>query len=180
MSERRGRFEAEVLVHLNAAYRFARWITRSPPDAEDVVQEAMLRAWRAFDARREPNAKAWLLTIVRNCAASAHRREQRLGHVPLPEEHEPDGAALIAPSGDAEGAAVQLQEQRLVRRLLGRLPEDQREVLVLREIEELDYREIAAVIGTPIGTVMSRLSRARGALRSLATTQGEGESLVVR
>jgi RNA polymerase sigma-70 factor (ECF subfamily) len=180
MGERRGRFEAEVLVHLDAAYRFARWLGRSEADAEDVVQEAMLRAWRAFDARREPDAKAWLLAIVRNCASSLHRREQRRGQVPLPEEHEPDAAALVAPSGDPEGAAAQLDEQRVVRRLLTELPEEQREVLVLRELEELNYREIAAVINVPIGTVMSRLARARGALKALWTARTEGESLVLR
>ena len=140
MGERRGRFEAEVLVHLNAAYRFARWVSRSPQDAEDAVQEAMLRAWRAFDALREPDAKAWLLAIVRNCAASLHRREQRRGEVPLPEEHGPEGAAMVAPSGDPESAVADLEQQRAVRRLLAALPEDQREVLVLREIEELNYR----------------------------------------
>jgi RNA polymerase sigma-70 factor (ECF subfamily) len=180
MSERRGRFEAEVLPHLDAAYRFARWLGRSEPDAEDVVQEAMLRAWRAFEDLREPDAKAWLLAIVRNCAASLHRREQRRGHVPLPEEHGPDGAAMVAPSGDPEGAVTELEQQRVLRRLLAELPEDQREVLVLREIEELNYREIAAVIGAPIGTVMSRLSRARGALKRLGSPDSKGEPLVVR
>ena len=180
MSERRGRFEAEVLVHLDAAYRFARWLSRSPQDAEDVVQEAMLRAWRAYDALREPDAKAWLLAIVRNCHASAHRREARRGHVPLPEEHGPDAAALIAPTQDPEGTVVQLEQQRVLRGLLGQLSEEQREVLVLREIEELNYREIAAVIRAPIGTVMSRLARARGALKALWTQGNEGESSVVR
>jgi len=180
MGERRGRFEAEVLVHLDAAYRFARWLGRSEADAEDVVQEAMLRAWRAFEALREPDAKAWLLAIVRNCAASLHQREQRRAQVPLPEEHEPDAAALVAPSGDPESAAAQLEQQRVLRRLLAELPEEQREVLVLRELEELNYREIAAVINAPIGTVMSRLARARGALRVLWTARTEGESLVLR
>jgi RNA polymerase sigma-70 factor (ECF subfamily) len=180
MSERRGRFEAEVLQHLDAAYRFARWLSRSQQDAEDVVQEAMLRAWRAFDALREPDAKAWLLAIVRNCASSAHRRELRRGHVPLPEEHDPQGAAMIATSGDPEGAAVELEQRRVLRRLLTELPDEQREVLVLREIEELNYREIAAVTGAPIGTVMSRLARARAALRVLSTAGTEGDPLVVR
>ena len=180
MGERRGRFEAEVLVHLDAAYRFARWLGRSEADAEDVVQEAMLRAWRAFDALREPDAKAWLLAIVRNCAASLQRREQRRAQVPLPEEHDADAAALVAPSGDPESAAAQLEQRRVLRRLLAELPEEQREVLVLRELEELNYREIAAVIGVPIGTVMSRLARARGALKVLWMGRTEGESLVVR
>jgi len=180
MSERRGRFEAEVLPHLDSAYRFARWLSRSRPDADDVVQEAMLRAWRAFDALREPDAKPWLLAIVRNCAASAHRREQRRGHVPLPEEQDSGDAALVATTGDPEGAAMELEQQRVLRRLLAELPEEQREVLVLREIEELNYREIAAVIGVPIGTVMSRLARARAALRVLWTAGTEGDPLVVR
>jgi RNA polymerase sigma-70 factor (ECF subfamily) len=77
MDERRGRFEGQVLPHLDAAYRFARWLTRSPQDAEDIVQEAILRAYRGFDALRGANAKAWLLTIVRNCHATALKQQQR-------------------------------------------------------------------------------------------------------
>src|SRR5256885_4912782 len=89
MDDKRGRFEAEVLPHLDAAYRFARWLSHSPGDADDVVQEAMLRAFRGFDALRGSDVKAWLLAIVRNCHATALKQQQRRAFVPLPEEHDP-------------------------------------------------------------------------------------------
>src|ERR1700685_3061635 len=89
MDEKRARFEAEVLPHLDAAYRFARWLSRGPADAEDVVQEAMLRAYRGFDALRGSDVKAWLLTIVRNCHSTAFRQQHQRGVVvSLPEEHD--------------------------------------------------------------------------------------------
>src|SRR5580658_5175525 len=127
MDDKRARFEAQVQPHLDAAYRFARWLSPAPGEADDVVQEAILRAFRGFDALRGSDVKAWLLTIVRNCHFTALKQEQRRGLVPLPEEH--------------------------------------REVLILREIEDMDYREIAAVTNVPLGTVMSRLARARAALK---------------
>ena len=88
MDDRRRRFEARVLPHLDAAYRFARWLARSPDDADDVVQEAILRAYRGFDALRGSDVKAWLLTIVRNCHSTSLNQQQRRAHVPLPEEHD--------------------------------------------------------------------------------------------
>src|ERR1700761_5450821 len=97
MDDRRRRFEGQVLPHLDAAYRFARWLTHSPEDAEDVVQEAMLRAYRGFDTLRGSDVKAWLLTIVRNCNSTAHQQQQRRALVPLPEEYDPkDGHAMVA------------------------------------------------------------------------------------
>jgi RNA polymerase sigma-70 factor (ECF subfamily) len=166
MDDRRRRFEAKVLPHLDAAYRFARWLARSPEGADDVVQEAMLRAYRGFDGLRGSDAKAWLLTIVRNCHATALKQQQRRAQVPLPEEHEPqDGDALIAMTPDPETASIRQDEQRTLERLVAALPEDYRQILILREVEEMDYREIAAVVDVPLGTVMSRLARARAALR---------------
>src|SRR5271169_2182088 len=101
MDDRRCRFELLVLPHLDAAYRFARWLSRSPSDADDVVQEAILRAFRGFDALRRPDAKAWLLTIVKNCHLTAVKQHQRRGFVPLPEEHDArDGQAMIATTTD--------------------------------------------------------------------------------
>jgi RNA polymerase sigma-70 factor (ECF subfamily) len=164
MGDRRARFEAQVLPHLDAAYRYARWLCRSAADADDAVQEAFLRAYRGFDGLRG-DAKPWLLTIVRNCHASAMRQRRRRGFVPLPEEHEPEGDAMIAAAPGPEAVAIGQDEARSLERLLAGLPEAHREVLVLREIEELDYREIAAVTDVPIGTVMSRLARARAALK---------------
>jgi RNA polymerase sigma-70 factor (ECF subfamily) len=163
--DRRRRFETEVLAHLDAAHRFARWLTRSAADADDIVQDAILRAYRGFDGLRGSDAKAWLLTIVKNCHATALRQERRRAAVPLPEEHEEHGHAMVAPGPDPESASIRHDNDRALHRLIAMLPEEQREVLVLREIEGLGYRAIAAVAQVPIGTVMSRLARARAALR---------------
>jgi RNA polymerase sigma factor (sigma-70 family) len=177
MDDRRRRFEAQVLPHLDAAYRFARWLARSSEGADDVVQEAILRAYRGFDGLRGSDAKAWLLTIVRNCHATALKQQQRRAHVPLPEEHDQqDGDALIATTPDPESASIRADEARALERLVAGLPEDYRQILVLREIEGMGYREIAAVVNVPLGTVMSRLARARAALKKHWLSQGEDTS----
>jgi RNA polymerase sigma-70 factor (ECF subfamily) len=181
MDDRRHRFEVLVLPHLDAAYRFARWLSRSPGDADDVVQEAVLRAFRGFDALRGSDVKAWLLTIVRNCHLTALKQQQRRAFVPLPEEHDAeDGHAVIATTPDPENASMRRDDQRTLDRLMSALPEEHREVLVLREIEEMDYREIAAVTNVPIGTVMSRLARARNALKARWLQEAEREVHAVR
>jgi RNA polymerase sigma-70 factor, ECF subfamily len=181
MDDRRRRFEMLVLPHLDAAYRFARWLSRSPGDADDIVQEAILRAFRGFDALRGSDVKAWLLTIVRNCHLTAVKQQQRRGFVPLPEEHDvQDGPALIANTPDPENTSIRRDEERTLDRLMSALPEEHREILVLREIEEMDYREIAAVTNVPIGTVMSRLARARAALKARWLQEAEGEPHAVR
>jgi RNA polymerase sigma-70 factor (ECF subfamily) len=169
MEDRRARFEAQVMPHLDAAYRFARWLARA--DAEDVVQDALLRAYRGFDGLRGADAKGWLLTIVRNCHASAHRRQWRHLTVALPEDpmHEP-----VANEPDPERSAMEQDESEDLARLLAGLSLEHREVLELRELEELSYREIAAVTRLPVGTVMSRLARARSALRELWLTANPG------
>jgi RNA polymerase sigma-70 factor (ECF subfamily) len=181
MDERRRRFETVVMPHLDAAYRFARWLSRSPADADDIVQDAILRAYRGFDAFRGSDVKAWLLTIVKNCHLTALKQQQRRGFVPLPEEHDAqDGEAMIATTPDPESASIHRDEARTVDRLLSGLPEEHREVLVLREIEEMDYREIAAVTNIPIGTVMSRLARARAALKARWANEAGGKTHAVR
>jgi RNA polymerase sigma factor (sigma-70 family) len=181
MDDRRHRFEVLVLPHLDAAYRFARWLSRSPSDADDVVQEAILRAFRGFDALRGSDVKSWLLTIVRNCHLTAVKQQQRRGFVPLPEEHDVhDGQSMIATTPDPESTSIRRDEKRTLDRLMAALPEEQREVLLLREIEELDYREIATVTNVPIGTVMSRLARARAALKARWLQEAEGEPIAVR
>lgn len=181
MGDKRGRFEALVLPHLDAAYRFARWLSHSPADADDVVQEAILRAFRSFDSFRGSDAKSWLLTIVRNCQATAHRGQQRRAWVALPEEHDSeDGHAMIADTPDPEIASICAEQERTLTRLIAALPQDHREVLVLREIEEMDYRQIAHVTNVPIGTVMSRLARARAGLKSLYFKDTDGELRDVR
>ncbi len=176
MDEKRGRFEAQVMPHLDAAYRFARWLSRAPGDADDVVQEAVLRAYRGFDSLRGTDVKSWLLAIVRNCHSTALRQHQRRAFVPLPDEHdEQDGHALVAQTPDPQHASILADDARTLDELIAALPDDYREVLILREIEEMDYREIAQVIKAPIGTVMSRLSRARAALKKNWHLQAAGD-----
>jgi len=161
MDDRRRRFEAQALPHLDAAYNLARWLSRSPSDADDIVQDAMLRAFRAFDGFRGGDAKAWILTIVRNCWRSAGSAQKRRGHTSLDDQN------LIA-DDNPEGSAIQAGTRRRLDVLVAGLPEEFREVLILREMEDLSYREIAGITGAPIGTVMSRLARARAILRETA------------
>ncbi len=178
---RRARFESQVLPHLDAAFRFARWLAPLPGEAEDLVQEAMLNAYRAFDGLRSADARAWLLTIVRNCHSRARQRQLRRAEVPLPEEqHGEETPAVLVTEADPERTHISLDETRSCERLLSHLSEQHREVLVLRELEELGYREIAAVIGVPIGTVMSRLARARAALRALWSQDAEAHARGMR
>jgi RNA polymerase sigma factor (sigma-70 family) len=181
MDDKRGRFEAQVIPHLDAAHRFARWLSRSPGEADDIVQEAFLRAFRGFDALRSSDVKAWLLTIVRNCHATAFRQQQRRAAEPLPEEYEAQSdSPITAAMPDPERASIERDEQRRLERLIGALCEEHREVLLLREMEEMSYREIAAVTQLPIGTVMSRLARARAALKLQWLQESAGEPRVVR
>ncbi len=153
-----------VVPHLDAAYRFARWLCRSE-DANDIVQEAFLRAFRAFDTLRGSDVKAWLLAIVRNCYATARDQQRRRPTVSLGEEHEEALPSDTQAGPDPESATAAEDERRTLGRLIEALTEEHREVLLLRELEDLSYREIAAVTQVPIGTVMSRLARARAALR---------------
>lgn len=181
MDEKRRRFESEVLPHLDAAYRFARWLSGAPTDADDIVQEAMLRAFRAFDTLRGSDAKSWLLAIVKNCHATAFRQSRRREFVPLPDEADPEDARIVTyPAPDPESASIQRDQGRTLERLMAALPEEHREVLVLRELEELDYRGIAAITNLPIGTVMSRLARARASLRARWLREVEGAPRAVR
>ena len=159
-------FEQSVLPHLDAAYNLARWLSRSPADAEDIVQEALLLAFRGFDQWRGAGAKAWLLTIVRNCHYSAARRaasEVRLTES-LDDYRAITPAALLS-TDDLEQSSIAAEIIGVVDAALRSLPHDFREVLVLREMEGLSYKEIAMVVGLPIGTVMSRLARARELLK---------------
>ena len=151
-------FEAVVLPHLDAAYNLARWLARNEQDAEDVVQEAYLRAFRFFDGYRGGDGKAWVLEIVRNTYRSWQRRQSRYAAAEPFDE--------MAHSGDLqadnqEEVITSGEERSLLRSCLEKLPDELREVLVMRELEEMSYREIAEASGLAIGTVMSRLSRAR-------------------
>jgi RNA polymerase sigma factor (sigma-70 family) len=165
MDDRRRRFEANVLPHLDGAYRFARWLAHSPEGVDDVVQEAMLRAYRSFDTLRGSDAKAWLMTIVRNCHFTAHKQAQRRAAVALPEDFDPADAEAQATAADPESVLIKQDQDNTLATLIAQLPDDYREVLVLREMEDMDYRQIAAVTSVPLGTVMSRLARARAALK---------------
>jgi RNA polymerase sigma factor (sigma-70 family) len=174
------RFDAQILPHLDAAYRFASWLARSPDLADDIVQESMLRAYKAFDGLRNSDAKAWLMAIVRNCSLSALEQQRRHAHQALPEELDhrfTKGDA--ADSSDPEAAAIRSDERRALSSVLFELPDQYREVLVLREIEDMGYQEIATATHVPIGTVMSRLARARTALRKLWLGHAAGEASAV-
>jgi RNA polymerase sigma-70 factor, ECF subfamily len=145
-----------------------------------VVQEAFLRAWRGFDSLRGSDVKAWLLAIVRNCHTTALRQELRRGFVPLPEDPDASVGALPAAAPDPEHAAIERDERRWLERQLAALAPEHREVLLLREVEDLSYREIATVTQLPIGTVMSRLARARAALKMSSRQAETGEPHAVR
>ena len=170
--EKLRRFEEQISPHLKSAYNLAKWLTRSHEDAEDVVQDAFLRAFSAFESYRgddgQPqNAKAWLLTIVRNTSMTWLRRNRNAGAALGFEE------ALDDPrdtSADPEEILLISCDREEVRRALEQLPSDFREVIVLREMEGLSYREISATIGVPLGTVMSRLSRGRDWLKRILST----------
>jgi RNA polymerase sigma factor (sigma-70 family) len=167
MTDRRRRFEVQALPHLDAAYNLARWLARPPLDADDIVQDAMLRAYRSFDTVRGEDVKPWLLTIVRNCFLTAAGRAKHRQIVPLPDDKEialEDGP-LIVDDPDPEAVVIHMESHRQLSSLLAALPADYREVLVLREMEDLSYSEIAKVAGIPIGTVMSRLARGRAMLK---------------
>lgn len=149
-----------MLPHLDAASNLARWLTRNPPEADDIVQDAMLRAFRSFDTFRGDAVKPWLLTIVRNCYRSARGVSNRFSA--LPEHH---AETTPDPEPDAESEMLRSAEARDLAAALQALPPEFRETLILREMEEMRYRDIAAVTGVPIGTVMSRLARGRALLR---------------
>jgi RNA polymerase sigma-70 factor (ECF subfamily) len=158
--QRQDRFERIALPHLDAAYMLARWLTRNETDAGDVVQEALLRALRYFDSYRDGDAKSWLLKIVRHTCYSWLARNRPADVVSLDAEPEVGGEVAVA-SIDAEALLESRSELRRLNQVMEALPAPLREMLVLREFHELEYREIAEVTGVPIGTVMSRLYRAR-------------------
>ena len=156
MSSRR--FDELVLPHLDAAFNYARWLTHNDAEAEDVVQDACVRAMRFFPSLRDADARGWLLAIVRNTwYTRAAKRSARWETVDVKDTSDEPADHALGP----EGLLLQQHAVSRVRQALDELPVDFREVIVLREIEGFSYKEIAEVIKIPIGTVMSRLARAR-------------------
>ena len=160
-------FEEVVLPHLDAAYNYARWLAKSDADAEDVVQDATVRALRFFSSLRNDDARAWLLTIVRNTWYARFSKGSRADQQVILEQTDERPDEQL----DPEALVMQRQTVERVQRALGELPMDFREVIVLRELEGLSYKEIAAVIGAPIGTVMSRLARGRERLLAVLASE---------
>jgi RNA polymerase sigma-70 factor (ECF subfamily) len=154
-------FEVFVVPHMGAAYNLARWLTRNDHDAEDVVQEAYLRAYRFFDAYHGGDFRAWLLTVVRNTCYT-WLRQNRKPFAVLDE----DMAELDSARSNPETLLLRNIDANLLRRAIEDLPLEFREAIVLRELEGLSYKEIAAIACVPLGTVMSRLARARDRLQS--------------
>jgi len=160
------RFERLVMPHLRAGHNLARWLTRDPHDAEDVVQEAMIRALRAIDTFHGGDARCWLLTIVRNTCYTWLKRNRERQPASLPDD---DICESVEGVAAPDAALLRAADAEMVRQAIDELPVEYREVLVMREMEGLSYKEIAAVADLPPGTVMSRLSRARQRLEQLLT-----------
>jgi RNA polymerase sigma factor (sigma-70 family) len=164
--EQRVRFEQAVLPHLAAAYNLARWLTRSDQDAEDVVQDAYLRAFKFFGGFHGADSRAWLLAIVRNTCYT-WLRQTRAHELDTPFDEELHGSACE--EANPETLLLAGASKRVVRAALEELPVEFREMVILRDLEGLSYRQIAEIAGVPLGTVMSRLARGRKRLQSALT-----------
>jgi len=163
------------MPHLDAAYNLARWLTRNDSDAQDVVQDAYLRAFRAFDGLRGDVMRPWLLAIVRNTSLSCLARRNHGGRdvaydEALHGDPDADGEGRAHPL-DPETLAMRAQDRRRLDAAICRLPVPFREVLILRELQECSYEEIVQILDIPAGTVMSRLSRARARLLALLAAE---------
>ena len=167
-------FEETVLPHLDAAFNYARWLTKNSAEAEDVVQDACVKAMRFLSSLRDDDARAWLLAIVRNTWYSRISRRENMAEamsLDSAPDQRPDAAL------DPEERLLQQHTVALVRAAIEQLPVDFREVIVLREFEGLSYKEIAAVVRVPIGTVMSRLARGRERLMAVLKLTAAMETL---
>jgi len=169
--QERERFELLVLPHLDAAFNLARWLLRSREDAEDVAQEAMLRAYRFFGGFHGGDARAWLLQIVRNTSYTWLEKKR-----PLELNTEFDEDLHLQPGPNPESLAIAGDNRERLKNALETLPPRFREVLVLRELEGCSYKEIAAITSIPVGTVMSALSRARRRLQQALTQPAPQET----
>ncbi len=166
------RFEEMALPHMDAAYNLARWLTGNDHDAEDVVQESYLRALKFFSGFRGENGRPWLLTIVRNtCYTWLSRNRMVELNVDLDEDAELPDTTSASP----EALLLAAARTEAVHRALAELPVEFREIVILRELEAMSYKEIAEIAGVPVGTVMSRLARARARLQKLLSEPGFAE-----
>jgi RNA polymerase sigma factor (sigma-70 family) len=163
------RFEQTILPYMDAAYNLARWLTRNDDDAEDMVQEAYLRAFKFFDSFRGVDGRAWLLTIVRNTCYTwlQQKRAHEIATMFDEEIHSTD-----TDSSNPATLVLQSADQQILRQALEELPVEFREVVVLRDLEGFSYKEIADIANIPAGTVMSRLARARERLKQLLCNRG--------
>jgi len=161
------RFERVIVPHLDDAYTLARYLLRDQHEAQDAVQDAVLRALRYFETYRDGDARAWLLAIVRNCCLTRHRRARaERANISFVEDVD-----VVHEGRGTDARAIEQSERAALQRALDALPPEFREAIVLREVQGLSYREISDVVGVPIGTVMSRLARGR---RRLASALGFG------
>lgn len=169
-STKEERFQAKVLPYLDSAFNLARWLTRNPQDAEDIVQEAYLRAFKFFDSFRGEDGRAWLLGIVRNTFYTWYQQNKAQAKNTQFEE-ELHGAQLEDAADtrehNPEALLIQKDSQRQLQRALEAVSVEFREVMVMRELEDLSYKQIAGIVGIPIGTVMSRLGRGRKQLAEI-------------
>ena len=170
--EQLARFDETIMPHLDAAYNLARWLTRNDDDAQDIVQEAYLRAFRFFDAFRGVDGRAWLLTIVRNTCYTWLQQNRAHDATPFDEEIHHSGGEASNPAT----LALQNADQMLVREAIDDLPAEFREVVVLRDLEGFSYKQIAEISKIPTGTVMSRLARARERLKQFLIRRAKKEA----
>jgi RNA polymerase sigma-70 factor, ECF subfamily len=169
LQDRTRRFDELLWPHLRAAYNFARWLVRNDHDAEDIVQESFVKAYLALDGLRGGDARVWLLAIVRNTAMSLLRRRRS----EPPPVHQDAAPEPVDQTAGAEDAMIAGERRRQVRTAIEQLPDEFRQTLILRELEGLSYKEIASILNVPMGTVMSRLARARNLLlRDLMVERG--------
>ena len=172
MDHHNQRFEAVVLPHLDAAYNLAHWFTHSDQDAQDVVQEAYLRALRYFDGFHGEEGRPWLLQIVRHTCYSWLAKNRQKDTVSLDDCEDAWREVPGPATQEPHAIALRRSDRARINEALAALPIGYREVLVLREMEDLPYKDIARIADIPIGTVMSRLARARGLMRTALSTEG--------
>jgi RNA polymerase sigma factor (sigma-70 family) len=170
--ERLAQFQRAILPHLDAAYNLARWLTHNDHDAEDVVQEASLRAFQFFDGFHGTDGRPWLLRIIRNTCYTWLERNRTVKPATLDEEIHP----VVSPDPGPVSRLIESEDRQLLSDALEELPAEYREVIVLRDLEGLSYKEVASVVNIPIGTVMSRLARGRERLQQVLTDRATKET----